>query len=628
MHHQGMHGGGPPGGMHGGPPGGMHGGPPGGMHGGPPGGMRPDGSASSRGVSSDQPQSSPPTAVLHVRQLPYGASPHDVAEFLSQFGPVDFASLLPNKGQALVEFRDVAAAGRVVETGQRQPLTLGGRTLYVNFSRSKQINRAVATRMTGADLPPGAATAYDASGGRAPIAPRPDVMDDRPLPARHTFTSGVLCLHVNKATAPIDVDTVLRVCASAAPELRVLRVVIFYKHGVQALVELESPDASFSLAERVHNQFIYQDCCKIVAAPSRTSTGLNVTAQNDLTRDLTRSDLPSAPPSNPRSLTPAQMAEKERAIESGDTAAAAPAGPPPGYAPPGMGGPPAHHGGPPPHGYAPHGGPPPGMGGPPHHGGGGGGGPPPGGFGRPGPGGPPPAARPPHTGVSAQASYMPGSGGRGAVVRVTGLDPARATARRVFNFVCSYGNVRRIGCFPPGAVSDDGGASSALVEFEDATQAGGAASFLNGQTIFGRSVSLVVSDRDTIDGSPLSGEAPDPLGEPHVRDWVGSPHNRFRRPEQFRNVFRPSPTLHISNIPPGFTEARLQEFIMSSGGARPDRVAWMDPPGGRFSVGAPRRVALVQFSSSSEALESMMMANNAFTDGHTIKLAPTNKTPR
>lgn len=608
------------------------------------------------------PQSLPPTPVLHVRQLPFGATPHDIAEFMSQFGPVDFASHLPNRGQALVEFRDTASAVRAIEAGQQRPLVLGDRTMFVNFSRSKQINRAVAVSMAPQGDPsagpgqPGAA--FDASGGRASLAPRPDIMDDRPLPAPATFVSPVLCLHVNKATAPIDVDTVLRVCESA--ELRPLRVVIFYKHGVQALVEMDSPATALALAERVHNQFIYEDCCKIVAAPSRTGSNLNVTVQNDLTRDLTRSDLPAGPPSNPRTLSPAQMADREKAIEAGGPpppmpwdGPAAPGGLPGGVRPPpphaaaaagamvagaGAGGggyrdstgheggatrgpapgayPHVHGGtpaGPPPH----HGAAPP----PPHHGGGGYGAPPP-----PPPG--PPAGRGSHSGASATSAYVPGGGGRGSIVRVLGLDPARATARRVFNVVCSYGNVRRILCRPPGSDPADGGAASALVEFEDATQAGGAASFLNGHVLFDRKLSLSVAEADRIDGAPLPGEESDPLGVPHVRDWVGSPHNRFRRVEQFRNVFKPTSTLHVSNIPPAYQQDHLEAVIIGQGGARPSRVAWMDPPGGRFTVGAPRRVALVQFATDSEALESMMMANNVFQDGHTIKFAPTNKTPR
>lgn len=601
------------------------------------------------------PQSLPPSSVLHVRQLPFGATPHDIAEFMSQFGPVDFASHLPNRGQALVEFRDTVSAVRAIETGQQRPLILGDRTMFVNFSRSKQINRAVAVSMA----PPGDhhnaapgqhGAAFDASGGRASIAPRPDIMDDRPLPAPATFISPVLCLHVNKATAPIDVDTVLRVCESA--ELRPLRVVIFYKHGVQALVEMDSPATALALAERVHNQFIYEDCCKIVAAPSRTGSNLNVTVQNDLTRDLTRSDLPSGPPSNPRTLSPAQMADRERAIEAGGAPPPMPwdapggAAGPPGGPPGGVGRPPpphaaaaaagavggggylGHDGGPPrggPHGGhhhmhgVPPGGPPP----PPHHHGGPGyGAPPP-----PPPGAP--AGRGSHSGASATSAYVPGGGGRGSIVRVLGLDPARATARRVFNVVCSYGNVRRILCRPPGADPADGGSASALVEFEDATQAGGAASFLDGHVLFDRKLSLsVAAEADRIEGTPLPGEESDPLGVPHVRDWVGSPHNRFRRVEQFRNVFKPSSTLHVSNIPPAYQQDHLEAVIIGQGGARPSRVAWMDPPGGRFTVGAPRRVALVQFATVSEALESMMMANNVFQDGHTIKFAPTNKTPR
>jgi hnRNP-L/PTB/hephaestus splicing factor len=457
-------------------------------------------------------------------------------------------------------------------------------------------------------------------------------MDDRPLAPQAVFASPIVCFHINKATVPVDVDTILRVCESAFPSAKPLRIVIFYKNGVQALVEMNAPHTAYALAQAVHNQFIYEDCCKIVAAPSRTATALSVQAQNDLTRDLTRPDLPVGPPPNPRTLSPAQMAEREKAIESGQQPP-----PMPWEAPPagamhhhhhhghGQGPPPPHMGG----GYA--GGPPP----PTHghmgggYGGGGGGpghGPGPGGF-----GGGAMAHRPARNmaGGSANAAYVPGAGGRGSIIRVVGLDPDRATARRVFNLVCSYGNVRRIKCFPPGSQADDGGASSALVEMEDATQATGATGFLNGHTLFGRRVTLtVVTDTDRIEGAPLGADVADPIKEEHTRDWVGSPHNRFRRAEQFRNVFAPSSTLHVANVPPAYTEQHLEGFITAQGGARPTRVAWMLPGGGRQAVGAPRRVGLVQFASIDEALESMMMANNIFQDGHTIKLAATNKTPR
>jgi heterogeneous nuclear ribonucleoprotein L len=552
--------------------------------------------AASRGVSSDSPQGNPPSRVLHLRQVPLGATPHDIAEFMSQFGRVDYATLLPTKGQALVEFAEVPVAARVIETGQRQPLVLGGRTIFCNFSRSHQINRAVATRMPAQMGGSAVAVPFDASGGRSTVAPRPDVMDDRPLPTRNMFVTPVVCFHINKATAPIDVDTIARVCESVGAEFRPLRIVIFYKNGVQALVELDSVDSAYRLAEVVHNQFIYEDCCKIVAAPSRTASTLNVKVQNDTTRDFTRNDLPSGPSMNPHSLTPVQMAERELAIESGR-----PVPPLPwddgGGDPRGRSGSVGHSG--PSHsrgGVSPS---PSGHSGGPH------------GIG---------------SAATGPAVYVPVATAPGSIVAVYGLDPARATAKRVFNLFCVYGNVRRVRCAPPGSDPADEGLASAVVEMEDATQAAGATGFLNGQTLFGNKLRIVSTPLLAIEGRPLPSEAADPLGAMHVRDYVGSPVNRFRKAEQFRNVFEPGPTLHVANVPASYTEADIERYIMENGGARPSAVSWMDMGGGRVTVGAPRRIGLVQFSSTSEALESLMMANNTFADGHTIKLATTNKT--
>ena len=122
----------------------------------------------------------PPSKVLHVSNLPSGVMPQSVTDALVSFGPIrsvptdvrqsvtarSFVSLIANKPQALVEFTDIQDAIKCVESGkvccthftphhpsigtttQNAPLTVLGRVVYANYSKSTDIKRPITQQST------------------------------------------------------------------------------------------------------------------------------------------------------------------------------------------------------------------------------------------------------------------------------------------------------------------------------------------------------------------------------------------------------------------------------------------------------------------------------------------------
>uniref|UniRef100_A0A8C0YPD6 Polypyrimidine tract binding protein 2b n=1 Tax=Cyprinus carpio carpio TaxID=630221 RepID=A0A8C0YPD6_CYPCA len=87
---------------------------------------------------------------------------------------------------------------------------------------------------------------------------------------------------------------------------------------------------------------------------------------------------------------------------------------------------------------------------------------------------------------------------------------------------------------------------SALIQMSDGNQAQLAMSHLNGQKMYGKIIRVTLSKHQTVQ---LPREGLDDQGL--TKDFTSSPLHRFKKPgsKNFQNIFPPSATLHLSNIP-------------------------------------------------------------------------------
>ncbi|MED6256214.1 hypothetical protein ATANTOWER_021950, partial [Ataeniobius toweri] len=108
-----------------------------------------------------------------------------------------YVMIMPFKRQALVEFDSLDSAEHCVTCGGSEPIFIANQQAFFNFSTSQRI-----TRPTNADDP--------------------------------TSKNKVLLLSIQNPLYPISTDVLYTVCN---PVGNVLRIVIFKRNGIQAMVE-------------------------------------------------------------------------------------------------------------------------------------------------------------------------------------------------------------------------------------------------------------------------------------------------------------------------------------------------------------------------------------------------------
>uniref|UniRef100_A0A8C5C419 RRM domain-containing protein n=1 Tax=Gadus morhua TaxID=8049 RepID=A0A8C5C419_GADMO len=138
---------------------------------------------------------------------------------------------------------------------------------------------------------------------------------------------------------------------------------------------------------------------------------------------------------------------------------------------------------------------------------------------------------------------------------------------------------------------------NALIQMSDGTQAQLAMSHLNGQRLHGRAMRVTLSKHTTVQ-LPREGHEDQGL----TKDYSTSPLHRFKKPgsKNYSNIFPPSATLHLSNIPPAVVEEDLRGLFASSGSTvKAFKFFQKD-----------RKMALIQMGSVEEAIESLIEFHN------------------
>ncbi|NXU39797.1 PTBP3 protein, partial [Drymodes brunneopygia] len=193
--------------------------------------------------------------------------------------------------------------------------------------------------------------------------------------------------------------------------------------------------------------------------------------------------------------------------------------------------------------------------------------------------------------TSAASGHMtiPGIPGN-SVLLVSNLNPEAITPYGLFILFGVYGDVHRVKImFKKRGI--------ALVQMADATQAQLAINYLNGQRLYGRVMHATLSKYQTIQ-LPREGQEDKGL----TKDYSNSPLHRFKNPcsRNFQNIFPPSATLHLSNIPPSVTVDDLKNLFTSKGST---------VKGFKFFE-KDCKMALIQLGSVEEAVHALIELHN------------------
>ncbi|XP_070602633.1 polypyrimidine tract-binding protein 2 isoform X3 [Erythrolamprus reginae] len=181
------------------------------------------------------------------------------------------------------------------------------------------------------------------------------------------------------------------------------------------------------------------------------------------------------------------------------------------------------------------------------------------------------------------------STGGNTVLLVSNLNEEMVTPQSLFTLFGVYGDVQRVKILYNKK-------DSALIQMADGNQSQLAMSHLNGQKMYGKIIRVTLSKHQTVQ---LPREGLDDQGL--TKDFGNSPLHRFKKPgsKNFQNIFPPSATLHLSNIPPSVSEDDLRMLFGNTGGTVK-----------AFKFFQDHKMALLQMSTVEEAIQALIDLHN------------------
>ncbi|KAM9330053.1 polypyrimidine tract-binding protein 3 [Gastrophryne carolinensis] len=189
-----------------------------------------------------------------------------------------------------------------------------------------------------------------------------------------------------------------------------------------------------------------------------------------------------------------------------------------------------------------------------------------------------------------------------SVLLVSNLNPDIISPHGLFILFGVYGDVHRVKIL-------FNKKENALVQMADANQAQLAMSHLNGQRLHGRVLRITLSKHQSVQ-LPREGHEDQGL----TKDYTNSPLHRFKKPgsKNFQNIFPPSATLHLSNIPPSVSEDDLKRLFASTGcSVKAFKFFQKD-----------RKMALIQLGSLEEAILALIeLHNHDLGDSHHLRVS-------
>ncbi len=175
------------------------------------------------------------------------------------------------------------------------------------------------------------------------------------------------------------------------------------------------------------------------------------------------------------------------------------------------------------------------------------------------------------------------------VLLVSNLNEEFVTPEALFTLFGVYGDVLRVKIL-------FNKKDSALINFSNGQQASTALANLDRAKLWSKQIRVFPSKHLTVqmpkDGQPDSGL---------TKDFSNSPLHRFKKPgsKNFNNIFPPSHTLHLSNIPPHVTEQELRDLFAMYGQVKAFKFFQKD-----------RKMALLQMETVEEAVTALIATHN------------------
>ena len=194
--------------------------------------------------------------------------------------------------------------------------------------------------------------------------------------------------------------------------------------------------------------------------------------------------------------------------------------------------------------------------------------------------------------IGALTTHSPGS-----VCMVYGLNADRMNANRIFNLFCLYGNVVRIKFLK----TIEGGA---MVQMGDSLAAERVVSYLNNTSFFGTKMQLGFSKQAFLSDVQTPYQLVD--GTPSFRHFIGNKNNRFINPTRTskNRIVPPSKILHFFNTPPDLKSKAVEEIFTEQGSPAPECVQFLPSKTERSSSG------LIEFKTLEDALEALISCNH------------------
>ncbi|PNJ05399.1 PTBP1 isoform 2 [Pongo abelii] len=526
-----------------------------------------------------------PSRVIHIRKLPIDVTEGEVISLGLPFGKVTNLLMLKGKNQAFIEMNTEEAANTMVNYYTSVTPVLRGQPIYIQFSNHKELKT---------DSSPNQAVrgpvADPSSPGTSGVGPAAGARDSRlclpqraqaALQAVNSVQSGNLALAASAAAVdagmamagqspvlriivenlfyPVTLDVLHQIFSKFGT---VLKIITFTKNNqFQALLQYADPVSAQHAKLSLDGQNIYNACCTLRIDFSKL-TSLNVKYNNDKSRDYTRPDLPSGDSQPSLDQTMAAAFGAPGIISASPYAGA---GFPPTFAIPqaaGLSVPNVH-------------------------------------------GALAPLAIPSAAAAAAAAGRIaiPGLAGAGnSVLLVSNLNPERVTPQSLFILFGVYGDVQRVKIL-------FNKKENALVQMADGNQAQLAMSHLNGHKLHGKPIRITLSKHQNVQ-LPREGQEDQGL----TKDYGNSPLHRFKKPgsKNFQNIFPPSATLHLSNIPPSVSEEDLKVLFSSNGGV---------VKGFKFFQ-KDRKMALIQMGSVEEAVQALIdLHNHDLGENHHLRVS-------
>ncbi|XP_064187475.1 polypyrimidine tract-binding protein 1b isoform X2 [Anguilla rostrata] len=479
-----------------------------------------------------------PSRVIHVRKLPNDINEAEVISLGLPFGKVTNLLMLKGKNQAFLEMNSEEAAQTMVTYYSSFTPVIRNHPIFMQYSNHKELKTDNSPNQVRAQAALQAVNAVQTGGMTMASVADPSSMGSH---------SPVLRIIVENLFYPVTLDVLHQIFSKFGT---VLKIITFTKNNqFQALLQYSDGLTAQHAKLALDGQNIYNACCTLRINFSKL-TSLNVKYNNDKSRDYTRPDLPTGD-SQPTMDHHAMAA----AFGAPGIISASPYG--------------GAHAFPQAFAFQQAGLSMPGM-----------------------PGALASLGMPSAAAAAAAAGRLSFSGltGGHSVMLISNLNPERVTPQCLFILFGVYGDVMRVKIL-------FNKKENALVQMADSTQAQLAMSHLNGQKLHGKALRVTLSKHTNVQ-LPREGQEDQGL----TKDFSNSPLHRFKKPgsKNYQNIFPPSATLHLSNIPPAVVEDDLKTLFASSGAlVKAFKFFQKD-----------RKMALIQMGSVEEAIESLIEFHN------------------